>query len=322
MVSMRICLVIALAMIVGCGGDDDCCEIKTPDAAIDGPQLPATHHHYVIDKVTVPQSNTQARDLGLDLNGDQTIDNQLGMVLSTFASMGLDPQVEMDKLIDTGAGIMLGDLGADDLTNESFATFTIYQGANPMPAACAGSTDTVCRKHLTGSAAFSIKAGAPIDPPLTGAIVNSKLVAGPGHLTLQLVFAGSMPFTVTLLGARVDLTNTATSSSGKLGGAVTKTDLDTKIIPAMRAGFQVAVMRDCTMLTSPPSCGCVQDSSGKTLLGLFDTSPKDCSISVAEVQNNSLIVSLLAPDVTVEGMQALSIGLGVHAVGGTFTAPM
>jgi hypothetical protein len=40
------------------------------------------------------------------------------------------------------------------------------------------------------------------------------------------------------------------------------------------------------------------------------------------VQNNSLIVSLLAPDVTLEGVQALSLGVAVHLVGGTFVAPL
>ncbi|MGE5186314.1 MAG: hypothetical protein ACM31C_29870 [Acidobacteriota bacterium] len=50
------------------------------------------------------------------------------------------------------------------------------------------------------------------------------------------------------------------------------------------------------------------------LVALFDTSPKDCTISLTEVQNNSLIKSLLAPDVTIENQPALSFGMQVTAV--------
>jgi hypothetical protein len=315
---MRNSLVMVLAFVAGCGGDDDCC---TVDARVfmDG-ALPATHRHYVIDRELMPTTNTQAREFGLDLNGDATIDNQLGMVISTLVGMGLTAQIDTDKMIDTGAAIMLVDLGTDDLGTEPTATFTIYQGANPVPAACASSQDITCRKHLTGSASFSIKTGAPVDPPLTGSIVNSKLTAGPGHLTIQFTLIGSAPITVALIGARAELTTT-TTAMGKLGGAISKTDLDTKVLPAIRDTFDVAVKRDCTMLTSPPSCGCAADTTGKTLLGLFDTSPSDCNITLTEVQTNSLFQSLLAPDVTVEGTQALSFGVAVHVVGAIYTAP-
>jgi hypothetical protein len=308
-------------MLAGCGGGEDCCTIDAK-IMIDAPLgYPAMQHHFVVDKVSLPTTNTQARDFGLDLNGDATIDNQLGMVISTFAGMGFDVQGDMDKQVDTGGSMMLGDLGADDLTTEDIATFTIYQGANPMPPACATAQDTVCRRHLTGSGSFSIDATAPVDSPLVGAIAGGKLIAGPGHLTVRIVFLASIPFTITLLGARVELTSTATTTIGKLGGGVTKNDVDTKIIPGLQQGFVPIIARDCTMLTSPPGCGCVQDSTGKTLIGLFDTAPANCTISVDEIRNNSLIASLLAPDVTVEGMQALSLGISVHAVGATFTAP-
>jgi len=92
----------------------------------------------------------------------------------------------------------------------------------------------------------------------------------------------------------------------------------------MQVNFMAAVVRDCTNLASPPGCGCVAGSTGKTSLDLFDGgvvgSPKDCAISVAEVRENSLIQSLLAPDLTLPGGQnALSIGIKVEAVSGTFT---
>jgi hypothetical protein len=312
----------SLVILAGCGevrSNAVDAAIDTPVIAIDAPVPPAMHKHYVIDRLLLPANNTEARAFGLDLDGDGVVDNQLGMVIATLAGMGLPTQTNTDKLIDTGAALMLPDLGADDLVTEPYATFTIYQGANPVPAPCANTADTVCRRHLLGTGSFTAKA-APVDPVLTGAIANGTLAAGPGHLTIQFAFMSSAPVVANLVGARVELMPTATAA-GKLCGAMTKTDVDTVLIPAMQVGFQATVTRDCTMPTSPPACGCMADSEGKTMIGLFDTAPSDCSISVSELQNNSLIVSLLAPDITIESMPALSLGLSMHAVAATYTAP-
>ncbi len=325
---MRPLLVASLVVVVGCGEDkakpnNDAAIDAAIDAyvPIDAPPPPPNHYYFVIDKQTLPATNAQARDLAFDLDGDQVKDNQLGMVMSTLAGMGIDSQLAMDRAIDTGAAIMLGDLFALDLTTDAASTFTLYQGTNPMPPPCANAQDTVCRRHLTGMGSFTVKPGAPVDSPLMGSIAGGVLDAGPGHLTIQFAAAASSAVTVTLLGARVQLTSTATTTTGKLGGAISAADVDGKIIPALRDSFQATVMVDCPMPQSPPTCGCATNSQGKTLLGLFDTNPKDCSISVDEVRNNSLIQSLLAPDVTVENTSALSLGVGVHAVSAGFVAP-
>ena len=324
-------------VVLGCGGGGSSnpkldAPPNTPDAPpdapidaaklIDAPEPPAGTAHYVIDKLTLPTNNTEARALGLDLNGDATVDNQLGMVIATLSQQGFNSQTAQDKAIDQGDEIMLGNLAADDFTTDPMAAFTIYQGTSPMPQPCASIYDMICRKHLTGSGSFAVKSNAPIDTPLMGSISAGSLAAGPGHLTIQFTMAYAAPVTVTLLGARVELTTTKTALSGKLAGAISQSDVLNKIEPAMRDGFEAIVMQQCNMLTSPPNCGCPSGSSGKTILGLFDTSPQNCSISLAEVQNNSLIMSLLAPDVMVESQQALSFGVGVHAVSGGFAQPM
>ncbi len=322
---MRASFALIAALASGCG-DDDCCTMKPADAATDTTALdavPGGHLHLVIDKVTLPASNTEARMLGLDLNGDAAVDNNLGMIIATFRGMGLDSRPMMDKLVDTGATIRLGDVVAPTFPSSMTATFALYEGQNPMPPACSSAQDTTCRHHLTGSGSFSL-APSPVEPPLSGTLIDGDLVAGPGHATITLVIADSLPFTVTLLGARVQLTATFGSpatATGRLGGAISKADIDTVVIPAMHDGFEATVMRECTMLSSPPGCGCPQDSNAGTLLAIFDTTPQDCSISIAEVQNNALFMSLFAPDVGVEATQALSVGVGVHAVTASFTDP-
>ena len=317
-------LLAAVVVTVGCGGGSSTPIDAPPDMLIDAPPPPLGHHHYVLDSVLVPTSNTTARDLGQDLNGDQAIDNQLGMVLGTLSSMGLDVQQTTTQNIDRGASITLVDLFANDLTTEPAATFAAFVGSAPMPAACASASDTVCRHHLGGNATFTVTAGAPTNPPLTGALVAGSMTTAPGHLAMPLVmFAGASPVLVNLIGAKVVLGAPAATKLGmlKIGGAITAAEVDTKVIPGMRDGFAAIVMRDCTALSSPPTCGCPASSSGKTILDLFEQAPKDCMVSVTEVKTNSLIQALLAPDVMIDGMMALSIGVKATAVEAGFVAP-
>ncbi|HUJ59590.1 MAG TPA: hypothetical protein VLX92_13885 [Kofleriaceae bacterium] len=289
-----------------------------PDMALDAPSPTGMHYHYVIDHVNVPTTSAQAQADGLDLDGNGTIDNQLGNVLATFTSQGFDFQTTVSQDVDDGAIIMLGDLQASALDNASDAGFTLYTGTNPQPPACSSPTDTVCRHHLTGSAMFDV-AASPRDNPLAGAIVNGTYTTTTsGHLSVQLALAGN-PVTLTLIGARAKLVPTATTiTTGILAGAITTTDLDTKVFPAVQQAVTATIAADCTALTSPPTCGCASGSQGASLIALFDAN-HDCAVSVDEIENNQLIQALFAPDVTVEGQKALSFGVQVTAVGAVYT---
>ena len=295
------------------------------DALIDAPMPPAAHHHYVMDSLLVPMNNTQARDYGLDLNGDGTVDNQLGMVIASLSSQGFQVQTATNAQVDRGQILELFDLGAGSFTLEPNATFRAFVGATPMPAPCNGPNDTTCRRHLTGSATFTIPAGSPINPELTGSIAGGMMTTAPGHLVapVTLFTAAGMPLYVTLIGARVQLAMASDPRimQLKLTGGITQADIDGKVIPAMREGIEAQVMRDCTMLANPPGCGCASSSSGATMLNLFDTAPRNCSVSVQELRDSSLIQSLLAPDVMLEGQMCLSYGVRATAVAAGFVAP-
>lgn len=295
--------------------------VDAQSSMADAPPAPAERYHYVVDEVNIPATNTQAREFGLDLDGDAVVDNQLGMVLATFTEMGIDAQSWFDKQIDTGEAIMLADLFTLDFASASDATFTIYQGSNPMPAACLNTQDTLCRRHLTGSASFTALA-TPVDPPLSGSFVNGVLAAGPGQLTIQLAFPDAPPTELSLVGARVKLADVSDTALGAavLAGGVTQTDIDGKLYPALQIGFTVAVTADCTMLSTPPGCGCADNTNGKTYIGLFDSN-NDCQISVDEIRTNSLFQSLFAPDVMLDGQMCLSVGVRAHAVRAGFVAP-
>jgi hypothetical protein len=274
-------------------------------------------HRYVIDKHALPTNNAQARDLGLDVNGDSTVDNRLGMVLATFASQGFDPQGPADQAVNRGDILTLVDLGSAGFTSGP-ATFTLYSGDNAQPAPCLNAGDTVCRRHLAGTGTFDVAATSARDTPLTGTLVAGELVTGTGLLHVELSLA-TTPMTFELLAARVKLTGPTDTAlaSGVIAGAIKQSDIDTALIPAWAVSFDATMNADCP--GAPPTCGCASGSQGKSYHDLFDTSPNDCTITATELRNNSLIMSLLAPDVTIGGQQALSVGIGFTATKATFT---
>jgi hypothetical protein len=295
-----------------------------------------THYHYVVDKTLVPTNNNQAREYGLDLNGDGTVDNQLGMVLGTLAGMGFDIQGTLDKSVNEGSIILLFDLQTKSFTSTAAAGISLQLGDNPVPPACNGSADTTCRHHLDGHGMFSIAPDSPQDIALAGKIIGGTFTGGPGNITLQIALGGTTAITLDLIGARAKASGlsetnigSATSGGAVLAGALTQDDLNNKVIPAIQTQLVPIIQRDCCGLaTSPggatcnptgtPPCGCTDSSTGKTILGLFDTMPKDCTVTTTEISNNTLIQSLLAPDVTIDGKMALSLGVKATAVGATF----
>jgi len=318
-----------LPSVVACGGGDD--------GGGDTNVTPmGTHYHYVANEVLVPTSNTQAKEFGLDLNGDKTVDNQLGQVLSTLGSMGFDIQATIDEAVAVGDIILLADFQTEDFNSTPAAGVQVFLGdsATASPAPCNAmemynpDTGTGCGHHLTGGT-FTVAANSPTNAALGGKIINGAFTGGPGDLALQIALGGTDAIQLDLIGARAKGSGITETAIGSMifGGAISKDDIDNKIIPAIQTQLVDLIARDCTDLTMPPGCGCAADSTGKTVLGLFDTKlangmdGKDCAVSVDEIKTNSLIVSLLSPDVEINGKPALSLGIKATAVAATYTPP-
>src|SRR3954466_9093155 len=122
---MRTLLV--LALLAACGSDPnagidaahpdahpDAPPDAPPDGLLDAPAPPTGAHRFVIDHEHLPTNTNEARMYGLDLNNDGAVDNQLGMVIATFAGMGIESQPGLDHAIDTGAIEILADVEAAD----------------------------------------------------------------------------------------------------------------------------------------------------------------------------------------------------------------
>lgn len=312
-----------------------------PDAP---PVIPTgAHHKYVINQLLTPTTNDQATMYGLDIGAARTdqpdgaVDNQLGHVLAALTGQGFILQPFVDAGVEEGAAILLADLQAPDFTTADAAGMQFLVGANPVPQPCGsagpytGSNAAVdCGKQFVGGS-FGIAAGTPTDATLVGTIVGGTFRGGTHAVPLPLALNNATPVTLSLQNAKVKATGITDAAIGTviIGGDVSMTDIDTKLIPALQVDFSQLVVRDCTALGTPPDCGCASGSTGATLINLFDGDlqggVKDCAVSNDEISGNSLIRALLAPDVCIEATctapDGLSFGVQATATAATFTTP-
>jgi hypothetical protein len=268
----------------------------------------------------VPTSNPEATEFGLDLNGDRVNDNQLGAVLAALKSQGFDVQSAITGAVDQGDIILLMDVQTPSFSSSGGTGLQVKLGtkAGAMPAPCTDAADMVCRKHLDGTGSFAVDtANTPEGAVVAGKIVGGTFTGGPGNISIKIALGSAEGVQLDLIGARAKASGMSETGieSVILAGALTEGDLNTMVIPAIHAQLLPLVAEDC-LNTTPPGCGCVDGSTGKTVMNLFDTMPKDCVLRVEEIANNTLIKSLLAPDVTIDGQPALSLGIKVQAVKG------
>jgi hypothetical protein len=250
----------------------------------------------------------------------------------------------MDQQVDQGDVIYLADLQATSLISATNVAFWVMAGADPVPAPCAGSSDLVCRLHLDGTGSFTVASPDPGHSVVPGSVVNSHFSGDPGRLTVDIPLIVTADLVVVeLVGARIEVDVTAQQLlAGRLAGGITEEERDMVVIPAMHEAITTTIDQDCTGTTNGmPPCGCDDGSTGLTLLDLFDEIPDragaqpdgDCVVTPEELATNSLITSLLAPDVDLldadgdfapgqDGVNdCLSFGVGFTAVPASFPLP-
>jgi len=308
--------------LIACGGGgDDGNTDGNDDVVVEGDPNP-----YVMDSVNVPTTNAEASsaDFGLDLNGDGGVDNQLGRVLATLKMSNIDAQAALDEAVATGSIILLGDMTTTSFDAASGAGFSIYIGDAPGTDPCTDPLDvTTCGLHLNGSTTFDIKAGTPTNGTVAGSFAGGTFTGGPGTLNLQIALSSGSPIDIALQDARAKITDiTATTiTQGVIGGSVLKTDIDSKILPAVADLITPIVTEECA--PAGGQCNCTAGGSAETVLGLFDAD-NNCEVTLAEIQSNAIITSLLAPDIDTDGddvEDAVSLGASITAVGAVFTKP-
>lgn len=299
-----------------------------------------TDHQFVIARIFMPTTMAEANMFGLDLDGDSVgrPDNALGQILATLAGQAgamFDLQATNDDHLRRGDILLLANVKAVSLTSAAGVGTSIHLGANPSIAPCIDANDLVCGQHLNGTASFEIEPTAPIHPPLLGETMGGRLTGGPGVVTIALsLVQGEAPQMLDLVGARVDVGVISDTGmmQGRLGGALTEAEVQSKFVPALHATVSNTIAQDCAGISAP--C-CEAGSSGEMLVELFDASePLDCVVTLQELQSSSAIMSLVAPDVDLfdgdpadgnfaprtDGIKdCLSLGLGFEATSAVFT---
>jgi hypothetical protein len=301
--------------IAACGGGSD------------GPITPeGPHHGYVVSSVSVPASDSQAREFGFDLSSktsskpDGMKDIALSEALASLSSLGFKIQPTVDTAIDQGTIILLIDVQTKDFTNSNAAGFSVKLGATPMPAPCNGSGDAVCRHHLDGTGTFTIDPKSPTDAAVAGKVASGTFNGGPGDIVLQLAIGSTTPIQLTLLRASVKASSISDTGimTAYIGGIVTEDELMNQIGPVLQAQIETILAANCTARTQPNACGCT--GTAATLI-TFDTN-HDCMLSSTEILTTQVVKGFLMPDScstdSCKTPDSYGIGIKVQAVKATF----
>jgi len=304
-----------------------CGNVTSAPAQIDATSIPdidapagaiGEHRHYIIDHETIPTTGAQTVALGLDLNGDGTVDNRFGNAAVMANMFGFDIVGSNTAAIDKGAILMLVDFQTADLVTATHAGVQTFAGTNPIPMACTNTSDALCRHHLDGTGSFGVDPTVPRGTNLLGDVTSGVFTSQAGTLTVWIAPFGEV-LRFDLLGARVQLTgaNDNGVTSGIIAGGVRVDDVNTKFLPSVAKGMLTIIKRDCPNAT-PPSCTCGTGSAGATLISVYDAN-HDCVVSPEELRTSPVIQSQLTPDLTIDGTMAVSFGIGVTGVKATFT---
>ncbi len=275
-------------------------------------------HQFVISALTLPQSSTDAANLGFDLDGDGNTDNQLGNILSALSSsMGdASPQDSVDQSMLEGSIVVLMSVYAQDIQNSATSNLWAFLGEAANPPLTAGFADGY---------AGTVDATGPQNAYFGGKIKNGGGTFG-GNLAqfqLNIPLTGGAPLELALNAVHVEFDVSADGKhleNGKLGGAIAESDLNTKVLPAVQGLLQDQLDTNCTY--TAPNCTCTSGSGAATIQEMFDANG-DCQVSLDEVQQNSIIKAFLKGDVTLKDAngndyKALSLAVGFEAVSAKF----
>ena len=284
--------------------------------------------------ITIPVTTFMAMQLGCDIDGDGLVDNQIGKLFAELAgaSWAMNLQTATDHAFAGGTIILLLDLEyTPALTSTSLAGMKMYEGVHdpsdglPPPAFYYGG-----RFFVTQSAGPGV--GGGIDNINQGRF-------GPGSAVLDLPLVFDQPrFRLTLESASFfGYFQDTYVTGGKLCGAVRAIDVHDQMIPTWAAELSAAVKvggSSADMIKSLFDADHSCDTDPTCVLGAAGT----CAcITGQEVENNSIVRSLLNPDLDLDPMatnpfvsdpndptyrnDAISIGVGFEAGAATFVAP-
>lgn len=166
-------IVCGVLLVVGCSSDTGG-DVKGP--------FSGDVHRYKVDKLTLPSTTALQNEFAGDLDGDESVDNQLGLIVAAITQTN-DTNKHVPDIIASGALASVLELQADDLLNDG-AVGATYIGEAGTDATAAGGV---------------LSAGSF----LSNRTATTK-VPGAAHVSLP-VFADADPSVLPLVGLEMDL---------------------------------------------------------------------------------------------------------------------
>jgi len=288
------------------------------------------HTKFATNALKLPDSTNS---YSIDIDGGGRPENQLKSIVSAITVAGFDLQGPVDMAVKDGSAVLLMDEQSADLMS-SCSTVTLNLAKKPPAAPQFNGMDnfTIDTSQMPATLVGQITAGqlnTILPKDQTGSQVQT--------INLSLPLAGGV-LPLTIFGAHVQGAITATGiMSGQIHGVIRQSDINSEIIPAVATLLTDQIHKDPTGGTTMTIIKLFEDMTNpvtkmKCMVAAdcCATNPATCKILPAEVQGNSLIQNVLAPDV--QGFQngmwspvpkgqtkdSLSVGLGFTAVADTF----
>lgn len=250
---------------------------------------------YVLSYLRLPRS----RDgLGVDLDGDGSIDSALGDVVDLFDSLGVSLSVPLMRAVDEGR---LRWLLAAARTGETF-TLDVYEGLE---------------SPLDPSGGGIYEVDPAIEPTAFdgAATAETSFAVEGGPLMVRIpLFEGVPSIELPLDDARIEGQGDFAFLEASLGGTVAPESLRDGLFRPLSVFFELLVAEDAGC---PADC----ESDGLDLALAMIDGDGDGRLSVDELEGFEPLATRLAPDIDTDGdgvADALSIGVELEAVPGSF----
>lgn len=264
-------------------------------------------YEYVISDIYVPES--LAEGVGRDFDGNGSIDNKLSSMMSLLLSESSEFAINdsLDEGIANGTVIVLGRILTQSFTGDPGVSVSIFRGEY---------TGVYTADILSGTGTFTWDPEEPNVGTLCGRIYGAGITqAGPGDITLSLPVNENMQLSLVLHHARLEgITSAEGWTDMVLSGAVLPEDLKDTIIPNYVDNVNADIQADPQ--GSQFILDTFDDRCSTELAGCAGNPAcaSDGVITEAELRCNSIINTILTPDVTVGGVQYVSFGIRLQAV--------
>lgn len=248
------------------------CDSHVNPLDVTGPYTGEVHRYY-LDDVTLPHTSDMSRTLGDDLDGDKTVDNQLGATITALSAQGNDLTPHARDILAASPTHATLEIQADDLMTDKTVGVTL-RGTDDDPIA------------------------VEVGGQLVGGVFGSNrtaLAEDLGATTLHLpILVDADPSVFALRYMEIDLTpDTHGGYDARIRGLVPTDVLD------------VAAKGILQMIENNPA-------DHAELVRILEPTAGAGPLTLAQVEGSGFLSALLDNDLTRDGEPYISFGFAAH----------